>query len=88
MIGVTQSTYSKYESVDGSVLPSFETLVLLAEALGVPLGALAGLEPPGEAPLLKVKPPPKWVADLLPDLETLPQAGREAVRALVKGYRR
>ena len=86
MVGVSQATYYKYESLKGDVLPSFETLVLLAEALEVSLGTLAGLEPPGEPPPSMAKPPPKWVADLMPDLESLPPAGREAVRALVKGY--
>ena len=89
MIGVSQPTYYKYESLKEDVLPSFVTLVQLSEALGVSLGTLAGLEsstdrPPEEA---SDKSPPKWVADLLPDLTSLDKHGQDAVKALVRGLR-
>ena len=70
----------------GSRRPSVDTLFDIAKALGVSVDYLMGLDdrPPETAP----EPPPKWVADLMPDLESLPPAGREAVRALVKGFKR
>ena len=79
-IGVSKQTLSLYEDPKSTVLPSLATFVALAGALGVPLDVLAGQ---GEPPAREV---PLWVADLLPDLEALPQAGREAVRVVVKGY--
>jgi transcriptional regulator with XRE-family HTH domain len=82
-VGVTQGTMSKYESPEYDLLPSFETLVRLAQALEVPLGVLAGLESPGPGTA-----PPKWVSDLLPDLWSLDRPGQEAVKALVRGLKR
>ena len=61
----------------GARCPSVEALSRLAEALSVSADYLLDL--PGSVP------PPRWVADLLPEMGSLDKAGREAVRALVKG---
>ena len=80
-IGVTRGTYSKYENVDSGVLPTLETFMRLAEFFNVSPGVLVGRDPSSEA----FSP---WLIALAPELEALDKAGREAVRALVKGLRK
>jgi transcriptional regulator with XRE-family HTH domain len=82
MVGISQPTYSKYESLKGDVMPSLSIFVRLGETLGVPLDALVKEEAPAG------RPPSKWVADLLPALESLDRSGREAVIALVRGLKK
>jgi transcriptional regulator with XRE-family HTH domain len=67
----------------GDMSPSVAVLAALAEALGVTTDHLLGLDgaPPAAGP-------PLWLAELMPDLETLDSTGREAVRALVRGLKR
>ena len=60
--------------------PSIDVLCSLSSIFGVSMDYLAGFDAP--------EPPPKWVADLLPDLRVLDKPGREAVRALVKGLKK
>ena len=66
----------------GRRAPSVEILCDLAAALGISPAGLLGAEP------IEPVRQPVWVADLLTDLESLPPAGREAVRALVKGLKK
>ena len=42
LIGKSQSTIYSYEN--GSVIPSFETLLLISQLFGVPVGQLMGIE--------------------------------------------
>ena len=78
-VGLGRAAVTNLES--GSTRPSVDVFCDLARAFGVSLDYLACFD---GAP----KPPQRWVADLAPDLETLPQAGRVAVRVIVKGYPR
>ena len=61
--------------------PTFDSLCRLAETLGVSLDWLAGLDSPITSGV------PKWVVELLPVLRSLDQPGREAIQALVAGYK-
>ena len=82
LAGVNKGTMSKFENPEFDVFPSYVTLVALARALGVSLDHLTGCDDkPPEARLES----PKWLVDLLPDLETLDKSGQKAVMALVKG---
>ena len=66
----------------GQAVPSFDILVNLAEELGCSLDYLVGRDDKAPAPKLS-----KWVADLVPELESLDKPGREAVKALVSGLK-
>ena len=65
----------------GLALPSAEVFRAIGQALGAPLDYLAGLDdvPPAVRPK-----PPRWLADLLPDLEALDKTGRDAVVAVLR----
>jgi transcriptional regulator with XRE-family HTH domain len=81
--GVSRGTLSKYQNPDFALFPSFDVLVRLAKALEAPLGVLVGLESPDPD-----RHTPKWVSDLMPDLASLDVAGRESVKALVRGLKK
>ena len=70
----------------GERKPSFDALRKLAVALGVSADYLLCLPTPTRP--LKRSAPPKWVAELMPDLAALDKPGREAVRALVNGLKK
>ena len=75
-IGVGDTAIGNMEA--GRQLPSFETLIRLADELRVTVDWLAGgVERNGELP--------KWLSDLVPKLTSLDWNGQEAVRALLKG---
>ena len=78
-VGLKRSAVTNLEK--GLIKPSVDVFCGLGSALEAPLDYLAGRE----APESSAPPWPKWVADLLPDLEALSPSGREAVRVLVKG---
>ena len=85
LAGVNKGTLSKFENPDLDVFPSYPTFIALAEALEVTPDQLTGHETkPPEARSA----PPKWVSDLIPDLDALDKAGREAVKALVKALKK
>jgi transcriptional regulator with XRE-family HTH domain len=60
--------------------PSYDVLGKLADVFGCQVDYLMGREAP--------EPPPKWLADLLPDLEALDKRGQESVKALVRGLKK
>jgi transcriptional regulator with XRE-family HTH domain len=73
LIGLQRTTIVNLEA--GYRGPSVEALYKLAKVLKVSADHLLGL--PAPAPV------PDWVAGLLPELESLDRAGREAVKAVI-----
>ena len=84
LAGVNKGTMSKFENPELDVFPSYATLIALAEVYEVSIDHLTGRS--GNSPEARPD-PPKWLADLLPDLESLDKPGRDAVKALVHGLR-
>ena len=79
-IGLVKQTVGNFEK--GRITPSYAVLVKLADLFCCRVDYLMCRD--DQAPVVKPE-PPAWVAELMPDLECLDKAGREAVRVLVKG---
>lgn len=77
-VGLTKATISDFERAKSS--PSYAILESLANLFCCQADYLMGRE--------ALKPPPKWVAEIMADLEGLDPAGQAAVKALVKGLRK
>jgi transcriptional regulator with XRE-family HTH domain len=69
----------------GDSAPSAVVLVRLAEVLGTSADHLLGLD--DAPPVVRPEPSP-WLAALLPELEALDKSGQEAVKALIKGFKK
>ena len=80
MVGMKRPGITNLEV--GFAKPSVDAFLAIGVALDVSLDCLAGLGA-GDSGERAV---PHWVDGLMDDLRTLPPAGREAVRVLVKGY--
>jgi transcriptional regulator with XRE-family HTH domain len=76
-VGLQRTSIVNLES--GSRSPSVEILYKLATVLNVSADYLMDLP--------AAKPPPKWVSQIMADLEKLDQPGQEAVKALVRGLK-
>jgi transcriptional regulator with XRE-family HTH domain len=77
-IGVSKQAVSNMES--GLALPSVEVFKAIGLTLGVSLDFLAGIDE--QAPIIKPD-PPVWLADLIPELQSLDHNGQKAVKALI-----
>jgi transcriptional regulator with XRE-family HTH domain len=80
-IGVIKQSVGHYET--GHSLPSLPVLVRLADVFGCSLDHLVGRDSP---PPSVRSGPPGWAKKLLNDLQKLDAPGREAVKAVVKGF--
>jgi transcriptional regulator with XRE-family HTH domain len=82
-IGLAKQTLSHFEL--GKAYPSYPVLEKMADLFECPVDYLMGRENVSfEAPPSH----PKWLAELIPELESLNQAGQESVKALVRGLKK
>jgi transcriptional regulator with XRE-family HTH domain len=78
IVGLNKTSVYAFE--EGRTKPAFDTLLALTDALGCSVDYLMGVS--------NSKEPPKWLADLMPDMATLDHHGQEAVKALIKGLKK
>jgi transcriptional regulator with XRE-family HTH domain len=78
LVDLQRTTIVNFES--GLNSPSLETLYKLANVLNVSADYLMGLP--------ATKPPPKWVSQIMAELETLDRAGQGATKALLLGLKK
>ena len=82
-LGVTLAAVSDYER--GKTSPSYAVLGRAADLFECQVDFLMGRS--DQEPAIK-RGPPKWLADLMPELEALGKPGQDAVKALVKGLKK